>query len=227
MATQIAPGIYWIDGRSNFYLCAEENELTLIDTGMPKRAHLVWALIAELGRQPSDLKRILVTHADVDHVGSLAAVQTQTGATVYAGSASTHLLTQGLLPRHLPWLIQFLGDLFFRYKAVPAQTIQIFQDGDRLPVLGGMQVLATPGHTLDHFSFYSPTMGILFAGDALNTRNGRLKSTPSLITSDHDAARKSAVRLLELAPAIIACGHGTPLTHHSSNDVMALFNELR
>ncbi len=117
--------------------------------------------------------------------------------------------------------------LFPTAKAPRAGEVVVTADGDVLPLLGGLHVLATPGHTPDHFSFYSPTLGVLFAGDALNTRNGRLQATPPSITADPDAARRSALRLLALAPAVIACGHGKPFIGHSADDVMSLFNELR
>jgi glyoxylase-like metal-dependent hydrolase (beta-lactamase superfamily II) len=88
-------------------------------------------------------------------------------------------------------------------------------------------VLATPGHTPDHFSFFSPTAGVLFAGDALNTRDGRINLTPPRITADKTAARQSGIRLLELSPAVIACGHGTPSTKHTTDELMHIFDTLR
>ncbi len=225
---EIAPNVHWLDGgSSNFYLCEDADGLTLIDTGMPKRQGQVFEAIEKLGRQPSDLVRILITHADIDHAGSAAVIQTQTKATIYAGPETAALLITGKSPRHMPWLVQFIIDVFMKYKAVEKSVIQIFQDGDELPILGGLQVLATPGHTLDHHSFFSPTTGLLFAGDALNTRGDRLQSTEKSITADVDAARQSAIRLLQLTPAIIACGHGKPMSDHDVDDLMILFNELR
>jgi len=87
--------------------------------------------------------------------------------------------------------------------------------------------MATPGHTPDHHSFYCPTRGLLFAGDALNTRNGRLQRTPKRITANQQQANQSARKLLELTPATFACGHGSPMQNHSSEDIMQLFNQLR
>ena len=128
----------------------------------------------------------------------------------------------------MPALVQFFLDRFVRYGKVPAAAIEIFDDGDLLPVMdNGLQVIATPGHTLDHFSFYHAPTGVLFAGDALNTRKGTLQGTPPRITADQDAARQSAIRLLELTPAVFACGHGNPLSEHTSGDLMSLLNQMR
>ena len=225
---EIAPNLYWLDGgASNLYLIVEDAGLTLVDTGMPKRQQLVWDAIAQINRAPASLTRILVTHADVDHAGSLAAIWEATGATIYAGAATAELLAQGKSPKHLPWYMQLAVNTFFGYRPVPAAAIETVAEGDTLPVLGGLTVLATPGHTPDHHAFFCPAAGVLFAGDALNTKDGRINPSPPRLTADELAAARSAIRLLELAPAIIACGHGRPASGHTVDDVMALFNQLR
>ncbi|HEX6386282.1 MAG TPA: MBL fold metallo-hydrolase [Anaerolineae bacterium] len=225
---QILPDVYWIDGKSsNLYLCVDEDGLTLIDTGSPRRQELVFKTIREIGCQPSDLIRILITHADIDHAGSAAVLQAETAATIYASAATAGFLRRGETPKHLPWPVQVVLNRFMGYTPVAPDAIETVEEGDILPVLGGLHVLATPGHTPDHHAFFSPTHGVLFAGDALNTRGGRIQSTPRLITADEKAARRSAIRLLQLTPAVVACGHGQPMGHHSAEDLMALFNELR
>lgn len=228
MVSQILSDIYWLETRaSNLYLCIDEDGLTLIDCGLPRQQDLIWQMMAEIDRQPQQLKRILITHADIDHAGSAAAIQAQTGARVYAGAATAEFLKKGKSPPHMPWLAQLIIDTFMSYKPIAADMIEIITEGDELPCLGGLQVMATPGHTGDHHSFYAPTRGILFAGDALNTRADRIQRTPPRITADETAANRSAIRLLELAPAVIACGHGKPMQDHTSTELMRLFNKLR
>jgi glyoxylase-like metal-dependent hydrolase (beta-lactamase superfamily II) len=227
--TEIASGIYWINAPGgNFYLCEESDGLTLIDTGMPNRQKYLYQLLDELGYLPQDVKQILVTHADLDHAGSLAAIQAETGATVYAGEETAVHLTNGTAPKHLPGIMAFLlSRIMGSIKPVSSAIINTFSDGDSLPILGGMQTLATPGHTSGHFAFYCPTAGVLFAGDALNMLNGRLQAFIPLATADKEAATQSAIRLLELAPAVVACGHGKPLSNHGMDSLMQLFNQLR
>jgi glyoxylase-like metal-dependent hydrolase (beta-lactamase superfamily II) len=225
---QIRPDIHWLKGKaSNFYLCEDEDGLTLIDAGLPGEQKLLFSLLEQHGYEPAQIVRILITHADIDHAGSLAAVQAASGARVYAGEMSARYLTKGKSPPHLPRLIQWLSNLFVKYQPVSARQIESVADGDQLPVLGGLRALATPGHTLGHFSFYSPSTGVLFAGDAIDTRNDRLNRTRKTITADEDLANDSAMRLIELAPAIFATGHGHPLTGHDSDDLMGFFNTLR
>jgi glyoxylase-like metal-dependent hydrolase (beta-lactamase superfamily II) len=225
---QIRSDVYLLRGKaSNFYLCVDEDGLTLIDAGMPKEQQLVFDLLDQIGQDPSQIVRILITHADIDHAGSLAAIQSVSGAQVFAGEMTVSCLQAGKSPEHLPRVMQWISNTFIGYPPVSENDCEIFSDGDLLPVLGGLEVLATPGHTYDHFSFYSPTSGVLFAGDAIDTRNGRLNRTRKWLTVDEEKANRSAIRLIELAPATFACGHGDPLSGHESGDVMKFFNELR
>ena len=224
---EILPDVYYLAGSVNIYLFVEDDGLTLVDAGLPGSDKKVLAAIQESGHQPSDLRRILVTHADVDHVGGLAAIQAATGATVITSAESATYIANGRSPDHLPAPLQWFTNTFFKSKPVPADAVQLCQDGDELPLLGGLQVMATPGHTSDHHAFYSPSLGLLFAGDALRVDNGRLQRSPKRITANQEQANQSAIKLLELTPATFACGHGEPMQNHSSDDIMMLFNELR
>ncbi|WP_420641042.1 MBL fold metallo-hydrolase [Candidatus Leptofilum sp.] len=225
---EIAPNVHWLEtGSSNVYLIIDTPNIVLIDTGTPRQQDKILGKLRQLGHQPADLTHILVTHADIDHVGSLAALYKATGAQIMAGADSARLISQGKSPKHMPIIAQWIIDTFMKYGAVPQDKISVLKDGETLPFLSGLQVLATPGHTLDHFSFFGPATGILFAGDAIDTRNGRINLTRPSITADKTAARRSAIRLLELSPAIIAAGHGTPSSSHTSDEIMQLFNTLR
>lgn len=225
---QIHPNVYWIKGKaSNIYVCENERGITVVDAGLRGEEKLVFALLQELGRQPADIEQILITHADIDHAGGAAALQAASAATVYASEAAKKHLCAGSSPAHLPRPVQWLSDQFFKYPALPSEAIAHVADGDMLPVLGGLEVLATPGHTLDHLSFYSPSTGVLFTGDAIDSRNGQLNRSRRLITADQYLADQSAIRLIERAPAVFACGHGAPLLDHDSAALMSFFNDLR
>lgn len=224
---ELLPNVHYLAGQANIYLCVAETSLALVDTGMPGRLDPIFDYIRNLGRRPSELSHILITHADIDHAGKAARLQSETGAAVHAGMATAGYLDKAQSPKHLPRPLQFLADHLFRFRPVPAETIDIFEDGDELPILGGLQVIATPGHTPDHHSFYSPSLGILFAGDALRTSRDRVRIGPRLLTADRRAAARSALRLLELSPAVIAGGHGRPLFSHTSDELDRLTTSLR
>jgi glyoxylase-like metal-dependent hydrolase (beta-lactamase superfamily II) len=221
---EILPDVHLIAGRaSNLYLCIDEDGLTLIDAGMPGDQQVLFGYLESLGRQPGNIRRILITHADIDHCGGLAAIQAASDARVFAGRQTCELLLTGQSPRHMPSVIQWFTDRFMRTKPISRACLQTIEDGDVLPVLGGTQALASPGHTPEHFSFYCQNTDILFAGDALNTRGGWLQRSPRWLTADQGAADRSAIRLLELKPGVLACGHGQPLHDHEMSTLSRLF----
>src|SRR5215207_10195881 len=88
---QLVPGVYAIPlGPVNAYLIDDSDpspdsgqSLTLIDTGIPGSAEQIMQAVRELGRQPADIRHILVTHCHPDHSGSLAALKAATGADTY------------------------------------------------------------------------------------------------------------------------------------------------
>lgn len=224
---ELLPDLHLIEGqRSNIYVWKDQNSLIMIDSGSPGDVKTILEYVEEIGFQASDLVAIFITHADIDHAGSVAALQAYSGATIYAGAETTRLLAQGKSPDHMPRVVQFIVDHFMGYTPVDPEVIQVVAEGDTLDELADFLVLATPGHTLDHHSICSEVHGILFAGDALNTRGGRLKNTPKRISADYEAACQSAMRLLRLHPAVFACGHGQPLENHDASDIMALYRQL-
>ena len=198
-------------GFVNVYLIVEAEGLTLIDTGLARNARRILAYIAGLGRQPGDLRRIVITHADGDHVGCLAALKAATGAracasrleaeAIAAGRASRELKVRGL--RKL--LLSLLSPLF---KARPAEVDEILADGQELPVLGGLRVVETPGHTPGHVSLFAPSVGVLFGGDSMVSENISLRVSRGMNTWDEAKAKESVRRQAALGARIVCVGHG-------------------
>ncbi len=86
---------------------------------------------------------------------------------------------------------------------IPAK-VETVKDGDVLELDGGvrLQVLATPGHSVDSLCFYLEEEGVLFSGDTL------LGSSTTTV-GDLAAYRKSLQRLVELPNLKVICpGHG-------------------
>ncbi|MEZ4519176.1 MAG: MBL fold metallo-hydrolase [Chloroflexota bacterium] len=228
MIKKIANDVFWVDsGMANCYLCRDADGLCLIDTGMPRDTDAIFDAIEEIGRAPEDVTRILITHADIDHAGGLSKCLDRTGATAYAGAETASLIAKGRSPRHLPQMVQIIGDIFFRYPSVSADAITRINPGDTLPIMGGLEVIATPGHTLDHLSFFSRSTGVLFAGDILSTRDDILSLTPPRITASQEAADLSVLALSNLTPTVIACGHGAPITEDAGGELTSLAQKIQ
>jgi glyoxylase-like metal-dependent hydrolase (beta-lactamase superfamily II) len=195
----------------NLYLILEPEGLTLIDTGMPKSgAKLVLETINSLGRKPTDLKHILITHADVDHTGSVQALKAATGANVYASRHDGEKMALGLFGRPGKGIAGFMTKVLL--PAPPPQAADVFlEDGQELPVLGGLKALFTPGHTPGHVSYFSSSQKILFAGDSLNTMGGKLQFMAGPFTDDFVQGQNSVRIQAALGTEIVCCGHGTPM----------------
>ncbi|MDP6548816.1 MAG: MBL fold metallo-hydrolase [Dehalococcoidia bacterium] len=168
---EICPGVHQVPGLrwSNAYLLVEPARLTLIDSGLPGDGKKVLAYIQQLGRSPSELERVIVTHGHPDHTGPLKGLSRHTGAVIavhpsdtrYREKTNSRWLHYPAQPPALDWS---RWDLPFLHR-IPAH--ELIEDGQLLPVLGGLQVLHTPGHTPGSVCLYLAGQKVLFTGDTL------------------------------------------------------------
>jgi glyoxylase-like metal-dependent hydrolase (beta-lactamase superfamily II) len=226
---KIANNIYLISkGRSNSYLLAGD-DLALVDTGMPGDEKHILAGIAEIGRSPAELRHILITHAHMDHMGSVAAMKKASGARVVAsarevdyieGVKKTWTMGREGAGGKLFKAVLFLMETFFvRYE--PAGVDIRCAGGELLDCFGGMRVIDAPGHSPGSLSYYVPSGRILFTGDALSGAPA-LKLPPRPGCADYDAALKTVNKLAELDFDLCLFGHGEPLLHKASQAVQRL-----
>lgn len=200
---------------ANPFIITDVDGLTIIDVGVPFSEKKILAYIADIGRSPHDLKRIILTHSDVDHVGSLAALQKATGARTYASQIEANAIAVGR-PSRKPnppgfSLRRSLFGLIGRFVELvkPVQVDEILSDGQTLPILGGLQVVETPGHTPGHISLFSTSTGILFCGDSMATKDDSIQGAmhPG-VTWDQAKAQESIKRQAALGATIVCSGHG-------------------
>lgn len=208
---QITPSIHRIGSFVNQYLIVDGKELTLIDTGMRPNAKNVLKYIKELGFTPSDVKRILITHSDPDHYGAAKDLKDATGCEIWstqleADAMKTATTSRIIEPKGLfKLVIAIVGPFIMTTPAV--ETERILTDGETLPILDGLQVITSPGHTPGHVSFYLPAERILFTGDAIKEKNGQPVATTDSTTGDPIKAVATAQNLMNLNPLVYACGH--------------------
>ena len=92
---EIIPNVHLIPNiTANPYLIIEPVGLTLIDAGMPGSHKKILRYLAGLGYAPKGLKRILITHSDLDHVGGLASLKAATGALVFASPIEAQAIAE-------------------------------------------------------------------------------------------------------------------------------------
>jgi glyoxylase-like metal-dependent hydrolase (beta-lactamase superfamily II) len=209
---EIIPNVHLVTATFvNMYLIVDPDGLTVIDTGMPGSEKRILKYIATLGRAPSDVRRIIITHSDADHVGGLAALKAATGARVYANETEAEAIAAGRASREIKrhgLAGVLMGLVAGLIKTAPATVDEFLTDGQVLPVLGGLRVVETFGHTPGHISLFAPSVGVLFAGDSIVTGNDKLMPSRGSNTWDMDRALE-AVRLQAALGAQIVCsGHG-------------------
>jgi glyoxylase-like metal-dependent hydrolase (beta-lactamase superfamily II) len=210
---EIIPQVHHLSGSFvNFYLIAEPDGLTLIDTGLSRHFKTTLQAISHLDRSPADLKRIIITHSDGDHIGALADLKAICGARAYANPIEAQAIEKARPSRELK--MQSLQAQLFKlaqplFKAKPAHIDELLEDGQVLPILGGLRVINTPGHTPGHISLYAPAAKILFCGDSMVAeKRGTLRCSSGMNTWDEEQARESVKIQAALGAEIICSGHG-------------------
>jgi glyoxylase-like metal-dependent hydrolase (beta-lactamase superfamily II) len=208
---EVANGVYQIPNSFvNLYLILEEDGLTLIDAGIAKTGPKVaLEAMAKLGHQPKDLRRILFTHSDPDHTGGAAELKRLSGSSLQASAHEASMMAQGLAGRPVnnPVIRLMLGLMVPR---IPAQTADVILEDDQdIPVLGGLRVINTPGHTPGHVSYYSSSTKILFAGDSMRSEKDTLGFGPGPFTWNLEAGIESVRKQAKLEVDLVCCGHGS------------------
>jgi len=185
---------------------------TLVDTGIPGQEGALLAALESLGLGWSDVKRIIITHHDLDHLGSLPAVVAASGAQVLTSAAETPYVQgdqpgQKSPPRDT-W--DSLPPQRREMLANPpkAPVTRALEDGEVLPIAGGVRVVFTPGHTAGHLSLYVQQDGVLITGDAMVSENGQLHGPAEAHTADMPEALRSVQKLAQLPAATVLTYHG-------------------
>ena len=204
----LVPGVH-----ANSYILFDPDGLTVIDTGMPFSEKRTFEYLARLGRSAREIKRILITHADLDHYGCLAALQEASGACTYAGQAEAEAIAKGgssrPVNRSVSGFQRFMIGLMGKYlKATPFQVDEILKEGQTLAVLGGLQAVETPGHSPNHLSFFAPSAGILFCGDSMKSDEKGLRASRSRNNWNQSLAAASVRKQAGLGAQIVCPGHG-------------------
>jgi glyoxylase-like metal-dependent hydrolase (beta-lactamase superfamily II) len=160
---EILEGIYHVDGvNANVYVVVDGKELTVIDTGMPRSSGKILNYIEKMGRQPSDVSRIVLTHFHIDHAGSAHEFRKQTNARLAVHEKDLDFVAgRKIQPKPKNILFRAASSLV---KFTPVIPDIVLNENDKV---GRLAVIHTPGHTAGSISLYEPKRRVLFVGDAL------------------------------------------------------------
>ena len=222
--SRVAEGVYRVAARAaNTYVVEAPRGLVLVDTGLPGSERRIFDALRKLGKNPEDIKLVLLTHRHPDHIGSAAAVKRETSATLASHPfekpyvAGTLMLSmpsawslQGRIMRRLitvtQWTMRFL-------RIIKYQPVHVDRAADEESVLDDVgldgSVVWTPGHTKGSITLFLNQPRVAIIGDLLRGKGGKL--VEPLLMESISQTHTSVERVMELGPELICPGHGKPL----------------
>ena len=193
-------------GMVNCFFVKENDGLTLVDTNVAGSAS---AILESARSLSAPIRRILLTHAHIDHVGSADKLIRELPDIEFTiGQRESRLLR-----RDFSLDAGETGRRLFGYPGVNSHPTRVLNDGDRS---GSLQAIFCPGHSPGHMAYFDVRESSLIAGDAFTTQLGVTAAGafkfyfpfPALFSWNREYAAESAKKLRNLRPARLAVGHG-------------------
>lgn len=210
-----------------------DTELVLYDAGCPNQIDQIDSELQKHGFCIQDITKIVISHQDHDHIGSLKVlkdlnrnaeiISSPIEAPYINGNKISLRLLQAeeynktLSGKNLEFGIQFVNYL----KTIQDCVVDKFvNDGEY--IIQGMKVVTTPGHTPGHISLFLEEEEVFVAGDALAVENKELVIANPEFTLDLETCKKSIEKIKNLAPKKIICYHGGSI----ENNIDALLENV-
>jgi len=224
-------------GTGNVYIIETDDELVLIDTGVPQDYRLLVDRIKSLGRSPVEVGHILLSHFHVDHAGSAAAFKRLSHAKVYAHAddvpyiqgddSISSIYPKGVIGRAASLLPIAAAALT---RVPPVEVDVACADGEVIPILGGLRVIHAPGHTPGSVAFFWEEEGILFTGDSIINTYHFLTLPTIGFSVDFDEAARSICKLVDTVEdegvRMVCCGHGPMVDDYPKEKLLKLHGDL-
>ncbi|MEO6533499.1 MAG: MBL fold metallo-hydrolase [Pseudolysinimonas sp.] len=218
---ELAPGLHRIGNDIvAVHLIVTDDGMTLIDAGLLGQYADLRRELDAMGRPLSDIRGIVLTHGDTDHTGFAERLRSELGIPVYVGAGDAARAKGEKPPASTSKDRKRLGPMlgFFLYALrkggmrTPAIAELVpMSDGDVLPLPGSPTIIGMPGHSPGSVAIHVPSVGAVFVGDELTTRNvlsGLEGPQPAPFTDDQPASSRALQKLADLDVRWIIPGHG-------------------
>lgn len=203
------------------YLVDTEDGVLVVDAGLSGQWRELTAELAAMGRTLDDVRGLVLTHGDTDHLGFAERLRREHGVPVHVHAADA-ARARGETKPQTSWGRVSMGPTL-RFLAYAARKgglrttyvteVHEIADGDVLDLPGAPRIIAMPGHSPGSVAVHVPVADAVLVGDALTTRHvltGRGGPQPAPFTDDPAQALASLERLVGTGARWVLPGHGTP-----------------
>ncbi len=208
---EIADGVHLILNPHRDYFVSTclivDEGLTIIDAGRPESPEAsIYPYIRRLGRDPSEISLVVLTHAHWDHCGGVARLKEDSDCMVAVHeNGRAYLEEPGFIKTELAERFPEIPADDMGFDAVKADLV--FRDGDKLDLDSkSLNVVSTPGHSACSSCIVDGEQGVFETGDSVQ---GRGENRP-LLFHDAGAYLESMNRLLETPIQTLVNGHPFP-----------------
>jgi glyoxylase-like metal-dependent hydrolase (beta-lactamase superfamily II) len=207
------------DGIISPVLLWDEQSAILVDAGLPGQAPSIKEAIEKAGVPLDRLKKVVITHHHLDHIGSLRKIQQEYGRCleVLAHVEEKPYIEFEKSPLKVP--PEKAAELM---PEIRSRVDVIVSHGDELRDCGGIKVLHTPGHTPGHICLYLRRYRLMIAGDALSVVGGELMGPHPRNSHDPGQARRSLSELQRYDIDAVICYHGGLFTGDIGKMIMQM-----
>lgn len=237
---KIGEGLYVLElgpeeRRMHLTMISDHENVILIDAGLPSQLEEICEEMAKTDVEFEKINKIIITHHDLDHIGSLSSVikSSHNKIEVLAHSDEKPYIEGDKMP------IKFTSE---RLNSIPedrrnkmieqirtlekSKVDRTIEDGEKLNYCGGIKIIHTPGHTLGHICLYLKKYKTLISGDALNVVNGQLVGPKPEYTFNMEQAIESLKKLTKYDIEKVICYHGGVFTNNPNERIEEIINNI-
>jgi glyoxylase-like metal-dependent hydrolase (beta-lactamase superfamily II) len=228
---KLAPGLHRIGSDIvAAYLVEDESGVTVVDAGLSGHWNELLDELGAMGRPLDDVRGLVLTHGDTDHVGFAERLRSERAVPVHAHEADA-VRARGEVKKKVKMGSVKLGPLarFFwygarrgGYRTTWLTEVVTVTDGQVLELPGSPRIVHIPGHTPGSIAVHVAAVDALLVGDAMTTGHvmtGAQGPQPAPFTLDPAQALASMARLEAIEARWVLPGHGPPWDRGSAEAV--------
>ena len=213
----------------------DEDVMILVDAGFPGLEQQIQEAIEKAGVSFDRLNKVILTHQDIDHVGSLPEILAKSQHKI---DVLAHEIEKPYIEGDKPLIKSDSARRAKLFESMPEEQRKrleavfsnppkvkvdiTIEDGEELEYCGGIIIISTPGHTPGHICLYHKQSKTLVTGDALSVTDGQLSGPNPLATFDIDEANKSLKKLAQYDIENVICYHGGVFRENAQQRILQL-----